>query len=70
LAGPAQGIGDIGPRLGWHFSWTIFMNKKKIFDKIFTRKGRQKLIFAYVCLNTLAGPDHWVLYNFITILGF
>jgi hypothetical protein len=36
-AGPAQGLGDIGPRLGQHFSWIIFMYKKKIFNKIFTR---------------------------------
>lgn len=36
----AQGVGDIGSRLGRHFSWVIFMyKKKKTFDIIFTRKG-------------------------------
>jgi hypothetical protein len=37
--GMAQGVGDIGPRLGRHFSWTIFMYKKKYLIKYLHVRG-------------------------------
>jgi hypothetical protein len=39
MSGLAQGVGDIDPRLGRHFSWTIFMYKKKYLIKYLHVRG-------------------------------